>query len=177
MAIAGEFGLDLTPEGRAALSMLDELEDIVVEVGYQADQMAIDGETSLAEIAYWNHYGTLHKDGSVMIPARPFTDALQKHPDELAEFSHQAASNLNTAETVASAIGAQASSMIQDAIRDEDWTPNAPITVDGGWMVNEYGKKMDLSQSILTEKALQKPLIDTGTMRQQCGFRLVKGEK
>ena len=63
MAIAGEFGLDLTPEGRAALSMLDELEDIVVEVGYQADQMAIDGETSLAEIAYWNHYGTLHKDG------------------------------------------------------------------------------------------------------------------
>ena len=70
MAIAGEFGLDLTPEGRAALSMLDELEDIVVEVGYQADQMAIDGETSLAEIAYWNHYGTLHKDGSVMIPAR-----------------------------------------------------------------------------------------------------------
>ena len=27
MAIAGEFGLDLTPEGTAALSMLDELED------------------------------------------------------------------------------------------------------------------------------------------------------
>ena len=53
MAIAGEFGLDLTPEGRAALSMLDELEDIVVEVGYQADQIAIDGETSLAEIAYF----------------------------------------------------------------------------------------------------------------------------
>lgn len=90
MAIAGEFGLDLTPEGTAALSMLDELEDIVIEVGYQADQMAIDGETSLAEIAYWNHYGTLHKDGSVMIPARPFMDALQKHPDELAEFSQQA---------------------------------------------------------------------------------------
>ena len=33
MAIAGEFGLDLTPEGTAALSMLDELEDIVVEGG------------------------------------------------------------------------------------------------------------------------------------------------
>ena len=176
MAIAGEFGLDLTPEGRAALSMLDELEDIVVEVGYQADQMAIDGETSLAEIAYWNHYGTLHKDGSVMIPARPFMDALQKHPDELAEFSQQAASNLNTAETVASAIGAQASSMIQNAIRDEDWTPNAPITVEGGWMVTSTAR-MALSQSILTEKDSTKPLIDTGTMRQQCGFRLVKGEK
>lgn len=176
MAIAGEFGLDLTPEGRAALSMLDELEDIVVEVGYQADQMAIDGETSLAEIAYWNHYGTLHKDGSVMIPARPFMDALQKHPDELAEFSQQAASNLNTTETVASAIGAQASSMIQDAIRDEDWTPNAPITVEGGWMVNEYGKNGPVPVHI-DGKGSTKPLIDTGTMRQQCGFRLVKGEK
>ena len=37
MAIAGEFGLDLTPEGRAALSLLDELEDIVVEVGYRSE--------------------------------------------------------------------------------------------------------------------------------------------
>ena len=148
MAIAGEFGLDLTPEGTAALSMLDELEDIVVEVGYQ----------------------------SVMIPARPFMDALQKHPDELAEFSQQAASNLNTAETVASAIGAQASSMIQDAIRDEDWAPNAPITVEGGWMVNEYGKNGPVPVHI-DGKGSTKPLIDTGTMRQQCGFRLMKGEK
>ena len=31
MAIAGEFGLDLTPEGRAALSMLDELEGYLQE--------------------------------------------------------------------------------------------------------------------------------------------------
>lgn len=111
-----------------------------------------------------------------MIPARPFMDALQKHPDELAEFSQQAASNLNTAETVASAIGAQASSMIQDAIRDEDWTPNAPITVDGGWMVNEYGKNGPVPVHI-DGKGSTKPLIDTGTMRQQCEFRLVKGEK
>lgn len=111
-----------------------------------------------------------------MIPARPFMDALQKHPDELAEFSQQAASNLNTAETVASAIGAQASSMIQDAIRDEDWTPNAPVTVEGGWMVNEYGKNGPVPVHI-DGKGSTKPLIDTGTMRQQCGFRLVKGEK
>lgn len=102
--------------------------------------------------------------------------ALQKQPDELAEFSQQAASNLNTAETVASAIGAQASSMIQDAIRDEDWTPNAPITVEGGWMVNEYGKNGPVPVHI-DGKGSTKPLIDTGTMRQQCGFRLVKGEK
>lgn len=72
MAVVGDIGLDLTPEGRAAMERLNELADVTIEVGYQADQEAADDETSLAEVAYWNHYGTLHKDGSVMIPARPF---------------------------------------------------------------------------------------------------------
>lgn len=71
MAVVGDIGLDLTPEGRAAMERLNELADVTIEVGYQADQEAADDETSLAEVAYWNHYGTLHKDGSVMIPARP----------------------------------------------------------------------------------------------------------
>ena len=74
MAIANDIGLDLTPEGRAAMERLNELSSVTIEVGYQADQKAADDETSLAEVAYWNHYGTLHKDGSVMIPARPFMD-------------------------------------------------------------------------------------------------------
>lgn len=72
MAVVGDIGLDLTPEGRAAMERLNELADVTIEVGYQADQEVADDETSLAEVAYWNHYGTLHKDGSVMIPARPF---------------------------------------------------------------------------------------------------------
>lgn len=77
MAVVGDIGLDLTPEGRAAMERLNELADVTIEVGYQADQKAADDETSLAEVAYWNHYGTLHKDGSVMIPARPFMNILQ----------------------------------------------------------------------------------------------------
>lgn len=176
MAIAGEIGIELTPEGMATLSMLEELEDIVVEVGYQADQKAADGETSLAEIAYWNHYGTLHKDGSVMIPARPFMDTLQKRSDELAEFSQQAVAERNSAESAAGAIGAQASAMIQDAIRDEDWAPNAPITIEGGWMVNEYGKDGPVPVYI-RGKGSTKPLTHTGLMKQECHFSLVKGKK
>lgn len=61
MATAGDLGLDLTPDGIAAMDRLNELEDVTIEVGYQADQKAADGETSLAEIAYWNHYGTVHQ--------------------------------------------------------------------------------------------------------------------
>ena len=105
MAVVGDIGLDLTPEGRAAMERLNELADVTIEVGYQADQEAADDETSLAEVAYWNHYGTLHKDGSVMIPARPFMDTIKKHSDELSEFSQQALSSLETADAVANAIG------------------------------------------------------------------------
>lgn len=123
MAVVGDIGLDLTPEGRAAMERLNELADVTIEVGYQADQEAADDETSLAEVAYWNHYGTLHKDGSVMIPARPFMDTIKKHSDELSEFSQQALSSLETADEVANAIGSQAKSMIQDAIKDEEWAP------------------------------------------------------
>ena len=134
MAIANDIGLDLTPEGRAAMERLNELSNVTIEVGYQADQKAADDETSLAEVAYWNHYGTLHKDGSVMIPARPFMDTIKKHSEELSEFSQQALSSLETADAVSNAIGSQAKSMIQDAIKDEEWAPNAPITIEGGWM-------------------------------------------
>ena len=55
MAVVGDIGLDLTPEGRAAMERLNELADVTIEVGYQADQEAADDETSLAEVAYWNH--------------------------------------------------------------------------------------------------------------------------
>lgn len=98
MATAGDLGLDLTPDGIATMNRLNELEDVTIEVGYQADQKAADGETSLAEIVYWNHYGTVHKDGSVMIPARPFMDTIKKHSEELSEFSQQALSSLDTAD-------------------------------------------------------------------------------
>ena len=136
MAIANDIGLDLTPEGRAAMERLNELSNVTIEVGYQADQKAADDETSLAEVAYWNHYGTLHKDGSVMIPARPFMDTIKKHSEELAEFSQQALSSLETADAVSNAIGSQAKSMIQDAIKDEEWAPNAPLTIEVCWMMN-----------------------------------------
>lgn len=35
MAIANDIGLDLTPEGRAAMERLNELSSVTIEVGYQ----------------------------------------------------------------------------------------------------------------------------------------------
>lgn len=176
MAIANDIGLDLTPEGRAAMERLNELSNVTIEVGYQADQKAADDETSLAEVAYWNHYGTLHKDGSVMIPARPFMDTIKKHSEELSEFSQQALSSLETADAVSNAIGSQAKSMIQDAIKDEEWAPNAPITIEGGWMMNEYGKEGPVPVHIKGKSSME-PLIDTGALRQNCQYVIKKGKK
>ena len=176
MSIVGELGINMTAEGMAALSKLDDLLDTTIEVGYHADQTAADGEHTLAEIAYWNHYGTLHKDGSVMIPARPFMDTIKKHSEELSEFSQQAMSSLETADAVANAIGSQAKSMIQDAIKDEDWVPNAPITIEGGCMMNEYGKKGPVPVHIEGKRST-KPLIDTGALRQNCHYVIKKGKK
>lgn len=34
MAVVGDIGLDLTPEGRAAMERLNELADVTIEVGY-----------------------------------------------------------------------------------------------------------------------------------------------
>lgn len=146
---------DLSPQGEAAIKRLEELRGLSIEVGYQSDQMAEDGETSLAEIAYWNHFGTVDKDGQVMIPARPFMDTLDLQQDQLFEFSGQALEVLGSSREVAEAIGSKAKSMIQDAIRNGDWAPNAPSTVK--------------------KKGSDKPLIDTGTMRQNVQYVIKEG--
>lgn len=157
MSTLDNLGLDLNPDGEAALKRLEELRGLVIEVGFQADQTAEDGKTSLAEIAYYNHYGTVDKDGQVVIPARPFMDTLSKNQDQLYQFSGQALQALGTSKEVAEAIGSKAKSMIQDAIRDGDWAPNAPSTIK--------------------IKGSDKPLIDTGTMRQGVQYVIKQGSE
>lgn len=144
----------LNPEGEAALKKLEELHGLVIEVGFQADQKADDGKTSLAEIAYHNHFGTVDKNGQVLIPARPFMDALSENTDQLYQFTGQALEALSTSREVAEAVGSKAQSIIQDAIRNGDWEPNAPSTVK--------------------KKGSDKPLIDTGKMRQGVSIRFDK---
>lgn len=148
---------DLSPQGEAAIKRLEELRGLSIEVGYQADQMAEDGETSLAQIAYLNHFGTVDKNGRVAIPARPFMDAINENQDSLYQFTAQALQSLGTSREVAKSVGAKAKSMIQESIRDGDWAPNAPSTIK--------------------KKGSDKPLIDTGTMRQNVQYVIKEGGK
>lgn len=130
-------------------------------------EIAADGQIAESEQAEWDEIMRLANDLNV---------AIKKHSDELSEFSQQALSSLETADAVANAIGSQAKSMIQDAIKDEEWAPNAPITIEGGWMMNEYGKKGPVPVHI-EGKSSTKPLIDTGTLRQNCQYVITKGKK
>lgn len=155
--IANSLGFNLTADGLKALENLQELSDMSVEVGFHEGQIADDGSTPLAAIAYWNHFGTVSDDGSVAIPARPFMDTLKKRESELGTFCQAAVSGSANAADAAKAIGAQSVGMIQEEISDGKWIPNAPSTIK--------------------KKGSDHPLIDTGRMRQSLHYIIKKGEK
>lgn len=150
-------GGGLTVEGRKALENLQALSEVSIEVGYHQDQIADDGSTPLAAIAYWNHYGTVSEDGSVAIPPRPFMDALKNHEPELGAFCQMAVQSSPNADGAAKGIGVYAVGMIQTEIVDGKWVPNAPSTIK--------------------KKGSDHPLIDTGHMRQSVHYVVKKGEK
>lgn len=142
--------------GIAALKILDEMSDMTIEVGFHEGQVADDGSTPLAAIAYWNHFGTVSEDGSVAIPARPFMDALENHEDQLSAFCTSAVQNAIDAADATKKIGVKSVGMIQKEITDGQWVPNAPSTIK--------------------KKGSDKPLIDTGRMRQEVHYVIKKGK-
>lgn len=154
--IVNSLCIDPNINGIAALKILDEMSDMTIEVGFHEGQVADDGSTPLAAIAYWNHFGTVSEDGSVAIPARPFMDALENHEDQLSAFCTSAVQNAIDAADATKKIGVKSVGMIQKEITDGQWAPNAPSTIK--------------------KKGSDKPLIDTGRMRQEVHYVIKKGK-
>lgn len=154
--IVNSLCIDPNINGIAALKILDEMSDMTIEVGFHEGQVADDGSTPLAAIAYWNHFGTVSEDGSVAIPARPFMDALENHEDQLSAFCTSAVQNAIDAADATKKIGVKSVGMIQKEITDGQWVPNAPSTIK--------------------KKGSDKPLIDTGRMRQEVHYVIKKGK-
>lgn len=155
-SIVNSLCMDPSSKGIAALKVLDEMSDMSIEVGFHEGQVADDGSTPLAAIAYWNHFGTVSEDGSVAIPARPFMDELEKQSDQLSAFCTAAVQNAVDAADATKKIGAKSVGMIQKGITDGQWVPNAPSTIK--------------------KKGSDKPLIDTGRMRQEVHYVVKKGK-
>lgn len=138
---------DLTPEGRRYFEALKKLSELEVQVGFQGDQTAEDG-TSLAEIAAYNELGTS------TIPARPFMkQSFENHEDELraaCERVNAALASGKSVEQALDALGVAIKGLVQTEIVDGGFTENAPSTIK--------------------KKGSDKPLIDTGTMRQSVNY-------
>lgn len=141
-----------TPEGERLMKELKELAELEVRIGFQRGK-ASDNGTDLTDIAMWNELGTEH------IPSRPFMrDSVDKHKEEITEFMKAQGKTLAggaSARKVLETIGVFQKDLIQTEIKQGSFVANAPATI--------------------RRKGSDKPLIDTGQMRNSVNFWI--GEK
>lgn len=139
----------ITAQGRRFFAELEELRRLHVRVGFQQGQAFSDEGVDMVDIAAWNEVGNAHT------PARPF---LRKSADENEEQIkgfcqrqlRELAEGRATAQSVLNSIGVMQVGLVQEKITDGDYVPNAPATI--------------------SRKRSEKPLIDTGRMRQSVTF-------
>lgn len=149
-----------TPEGRQFMKNLRELAELEVRIGYQREQGAggdtdADGRprADLVDIALWNEFGTEH------IPARPFLrDSVDKH---MVAINHMLMAQKDAlllhgamSRKILNDLGLFQQDLIQTEIEQGDFVANADATI---------GKK-----------GSNKPLIDTGTMKNSVHYWVIK---
>ena len=141
----------LTKEGKAFLKALSQLDQLEVRVGYQEGATYPDG-TSVTEVAMWNELGTVNS------PPRPFIR--QTVDGNEAKFQTKMKSvatklaNGSTSDKVLDELGVFAKGLLQKEIKDGEFVPNAPSTV--------------------AKKDSDRPLIDTGLLRQSATYVIKK---
>lgn len=141
-----------TPEGERFFAQIEELKQNQVFVGFQAGQVADDRGVDMAQIAMFNELGTS------TAPARPFLrDSVDENEDVIRDQCGKELKKLTTgatAETVLKRVGALGVRLVQEKIVSGSFKPNAPSTI--------------------RKKGSDKPLIDTGRMRQSVKYVVKK---
>lgn len=148
----------LTPEGKKFYAEVNKLAENQVFVGFQAGKALHESSgksVDMAQVAAWNELGTSR------IPARPFLrQTVDSNESEIAAMCEKAAKSIangGNAEQALKQIGAVAVSMVQKTIVSGSFEPNA--------------------QSTVMRKGSDRPLIDTGQMRQSVHYVIKpKGE-
>lgn len=137
----------VTADGKKFQKMLEGLGKLQVRVGIQQGTVNEDG-VDMVDIAMFNELGTVH------IPSRPFLrDSVDAHTDEINAFLQSMRSQLvrgSSAEQILKKIGVFQKGLIQEEIVNGDFVPNSPETIK--------------------RKGSDKPLIDTGRMRQSINY-------
>lgn len=137
----------VTADGVKFQKTLEELKRLQVRIGIQQGAGSEDG-VDLVDIAMFNELGTEH------IPSRPFLrDSVDAHEAEINSFLQSATKSLfrgGSAETVLKRIGVFQKGLIQKEISSGNFAPNSPATI--------------------RKKGSDRPLIDTGRMRQSINY-------
>lgn len=111
----------------------------------------------VAQIAIWNEFGTYATE------PRPFIRTAQDHANQRCEEAVKALLDDGTdMETIVKQLAQLLSEEMKRSIRNGNWKPNAPITINGGWMRNKKSGKWFYVKG----KKSSRPLIDTGNMLQ-----------
>lgn len=160
-------GSMMTVRVRRKKRNLDQLREGVVRIGWFAGVRYEDG-LSVAQVAQWQEYGT---GGKYAIPARPFMrPVLHAGQTVLKErlrvlYSTALSNNTNTI-TALSTFGEFVLEKIQSQIDATISPPNAPITLQGGWLRTSKGVPF-----FVKPKRGSHPLVDTGFMRDSISYQ------
>lgn len=138
-----------TPEGEQFMKELRELAELEVRVGFQRDGKAEENGAELIDVAMWNEFGTEGRYGGEHIPSRPFMrDSVDKHIPAIEHALMSAGEGFlsgTPARQILRTIGLFQQDLMQTEIEQGDFIPNRPSTIQ--------------------KKGSDKPLIDTGKMK------------
>lgn len=150
--LAKAIGTTLNPEGAAIDAYIEELCKHEVHIGYNAKSGFYSDGPTVHEVAAWNEFGTEHT------PARPFMrQTYDNYAEEIvkrgqAEFKKELASGSPNAQRTLNVMGVCVKGYIQKEIVEGEFEPNASSTI--------------------AKKGSDKPLIDTGQMRQAITYEI-----
>lgn len=141
-----------TPEGEQLMKEIRELAELEVDIGFQRGKASEGNGTDLTDIAMWSELGTEH------IPSRPFMrDSVDKHKTEIERMLKAQEKVLlsgGTARKILETIGIFQKDLIQTEIEQGSFAPN--------------------KRSTIRRKGSDKPLIDTGQMKNSVNFLIRK---
>ena len=143
----------LTAAGKQFFKEIKELKKLELRVGFQQGEENDEDGADLVDVAMWNELGTAHS------PPRPFMrQSVDNNAGKITAMCKAQLALISRGETDAKGIlqkiGNMQKALIQAAIRDGDFIENAKSTID--------------------KKKSDRPLIDTGRMRQSVNFVIKK---
>lgn len=158
---------ELVEKGKGVDAVITELERMckkALYVGIPQENSSSRGGITNAEIAFIMTFGSPVNN----VPARPFLEPAINQAStrqRIAQYLQQAvtaaATGKGNPDAMIESAGIIAENAVKKYIDSGNHTPNAPITINGGWMINKVSHKPFKVKG----KGSNHPLIDTGSLR------------